>query len=156
MPWGPDAPASATIASRSGLTRIPFDQWLDDAVALDRMAAALAGADIVVSSNGAVSPVVSLADVHHALADGNRDELTQPMVICDLGMPRDVDAAVTGLPGVRVIDMDRIQREPSAQVATSDTEAARGIGGGRCKLRPGRTEKGRAGKAGTSTWSSEH
>ncbi|BBZ25611.1 glutamyl-tRNA reductase [Mycolicibacter hiberniae] len=98
-----------------------------DAVALDRMAPALAVADIVVSSTGAVSPVVSLADVHHALAGGNRDELTQPMVICDLGMPRDVDAAVAGLPGVRVIDMDRIQREPSAQVATSDTEAARGI-----------------------------
>ncbi|MDT3688138.1 MAG: hypothetical protein RO009_24220 [Pseudorhodoplanes sp.] len=38
VPWGPDAPASATIASRSGLTRIPFDQWLDDAVALDREA----------------------------------------------------------------------------------------------------------------------
>ena len=38
VPWGPDAPAGATIASRSGLTRIPFDQWLDDAVALDREA----------------------------------------------------------------------------------------------------------------------
>ena len=98
-----------------------------DAVALDRMAAALIGADIVVCSTGAVSPVVSLADVHHALAGGKRDEATQPLVICDLGMPRDVDAAVAGLPGVRVIDMDRIQREPSAQVATSDTEAARGI-----------------------------
>ncbi len=98
-----------------------------DAVALDRMAASLANADIVVSSTGAVSPVVSLADVHHALAGGNRDEVTQPLVICDLGMPRDVDAAVAGLPGVRVIDMDRIQREPSAQVATSDTEAARSI-----------------------------
>lgn len=98
-----------------------------DAVALDRMAVSLANADIVVSSTGAVSPVVSLADVHHALAGGNRDEVTQPLVICDLGMPRDVDAAVAGLPGVRVIDMDRIQREPSAQVATSDTEAARSI-----------------------------
>lgn len=98
-----------------------------DAVALDRMAAGLTSADIVVSSTGAVSPVVSLADVHHALAGGNRDEATQPLVICDLGMPRDVDAAVAGLPGVRVIDMDRIQREPSAQVATSDTEAARNI-----------------------------
>ncbi|WP_125079487.1 glutamyl-tRNA reductase [Mycobacterium sp. P7213] len=98
-----------------------------DAVALDRMAASLTSADIVVSSTGAVSPVVSLADVHHALAGGNRDEATEPLVICDLGMPRDVDAAVAGLPGVRVIDMDRIQREPSAQVATSDTEAARNI-----------------------------
>ncbi|BBY34154.1 glutamyl-tRNA reductase [Mycolicibacter minnesotensis] len=98
-----------------------------DAVALERMPATLIGADIVVSSTGAVSPVVSLADVHHALVGGNRDEATQPLVICDLGMPRDVDAAVAGLPGVRVIDMDRIQREPSAQVATSDTEAARRI-----------------------------
>lgn len=98
-----------------------------DAVALERMPATLIGADIVVSSTGAVSPVVSLADVHHALVGGNRDEATQPLVICDLGMPRDVDAAVAGLPGVRVIDMDRIQREPSAQVATSDTEAARAI-----------------------------
>lgn len=98
-----------------------------DAVALDRVAAALTGADLAVCSTGAVSPVVTLADVHHALADGDRDEITQPLVICDLGMPRDVDAAVTGLPGVQVIDMDRIQREPSAQVATSDTEAARSI-----------------------------
>ncbi len=98
-----------------------------DAVVLDRMAASLTSADIVVSSTGAVSPVVSLADVHHALAGGTRDEATQPLVICDLGMPRDVDAAVAGLPGVRVIDMERIQREPSAQVATADTEAARNI-----------------------------
>lgn len=98
-----------------------------DAVALDRMAATLADADVVVCCTGAVSPVVSLADVHHALADGDRDEATQPLVICDLGMPRDVDAAVSGLPGVHVIDMERIQREPSAQVASSDTYAAHGI-----------------------------
>ena len=45
-------------------------------------------------------PVVSLADVHHALAATRRDETDQPLVICDLGMPRDVDPAVAGLPGV--------------------------------------------------------
>lgn len=98
-----------------------------DAIALDRMSTTLTSADVAVCCTGAVSPVVSLADVHHALAAGRRDELTQPLVICDLGMPRDVDAAVAGLPGVRVIDMDRIQREPSAQVASSDTDAAHGI-----------------------------
>ena len=48
-------------------------------------------------------------------------------MICDLGMPRDVDPAVAGLPGVFVIDMDRIQREPSARAAASDAEAARAI-----------------------------
>ena len=48
-------------------------------------------------------------------------------MICDLGMPRDVDPTVAGLPGVFVVDMDRIQREPSARAAASDAEAARTI-----------------------------
>lgn len=34
--WGADAPLAATIATRSGLVRIPFDRWLEQAVALDR------------------------------------------------------------------------------------------------------------------------
>jgi dihydroorotate dehydrogenase (NAD+) catalytic subunit len=38
LPWGPDTPSSATIATRSGLARIPFEQWLDQAVTLDREA----------------------------------------------------------------------------------------------------------------------
>ena len=42
--------------------------------ALDR-AATFAGADVVISCTGAVRPVVSLADVHHALAASARDEL---------------------------------------------------------------------------------
>jgi glutamyl-tRNA reductase len=42
-------------------------------------------------------------------------------------MPRNVDPAVAGLPGVYVVDMDRIQRDPSARAASSDTEAARAI-----------------------------
>ena len=82
------------------------------AMTLDRLADALADADVVVSCTGAVSPVVSLADVHHALATARRDEAAEPLVICDLGMPRDVDPAVAGLPGVWVVDVDRIQREP--------------------------------------------
>ncbi len=91
---------------------------------LDDISAVLATADVVVSSTGAVRPVMSLADVHHGLAarDGDR-----PLVMCDLGMPRDIDLAGAGLPGVHVIDMDRIQREPAARAATSDADAARAI-----------------------------
>ncbi len=98
-----------------------------EALSLDRLSAALADADVVVSCTGAVRPVVSLADVHHALAAARRDEAAQPLVICDLGMPRDVDPAVAGLPGVWVVDMDRVQREPSARAAAADAEAARHI-----------------------------
>jgi glutamyl-tRNA reductase len=95
---------------------------------LDDISTVLADADIVMSSTGAVRPVVSLADVHHALARrDNEGAGARPLVICDLGMPRDVDLAVAGLPGVHVIDMDRIQREPAAKGAASDAEAARAI-----------------------------
>ncbi len=98
-----------------------------DALTLDRVADALADADVVVSCTGAVSPVVSLADVHHALATARRDEAIRPLVICDLGMPRDVDPAVAGLPGVWVVDVDRVQGEPSAHAAAADVDAARHI-----------------------------
>ncbi len=98
-----------------------------EALMLDGLAQALAGADVVVTCTGALSPVVSLADVHHALAAAQRDEAAQPLVICDLGMPRDVDPAVAGLPGVWVVDVDRVQHEPSAHAAADDVEAARHI-----------------------------
>jgi len=94
-----------------------------EAVSLDKLSTALANADVVISCTGAVRPVVSLADVHNALTAGRRDDT--PLVICDLGMPRDVDPAVAGLPGVWVVDMDRVQREPSARAAAADAEAAR-------------------------------
>jgi glutamyl-tRNA reductase len=95
-----------------------------DAVALDNITSVLGDADVVVSCTGAVRPVVSLADVHNALA---RRPDAHRLVICDLGMPRDVDPSVAGLPGVWVVDMDRVQREPSARAAAADAEAARAI-----------------------------
>ncbi|MBV5245141.1 glutamyl-tRNA reductase [Mycolicibacterium sp. PAM1] len=95
-----------------------------EAYPFDHLPPLLTDADIVVSCTGAVRPVVSLADVHRGLAHVREPK---ELVICDLGMPRDVDAAVAGLPGVFVIDMDRILREPTAKTATSDADAARTI-----------------------------
>jgi glutamyl-tRNA reductase len=95
-----------------------------EAVGLESVASVLGDADLVVSCTGAVRPVLSLADAHRGL--NGRSEQRQ-LVICDLGMPRDVDPAISGLPGVFVIDMDRIQREPSAKAAASDADSARAI-----------------------------
>jgi glutamyl-tRNA reductase len=134
---------SAAHLVRAGISRVhvvnrsmPRAQRLADnlreqgvetqAHSLEDVAAALTDVDVVVTSTGAVRPVVSLADVHHALAHRSATDNRQ-LVICDLGMPRDVDAAVVGLPGVWVVDMDRIQREPSARAAASDADAARQI-----------------------------
>lgn len=110
------------LADRIEASGIPAE-----ALTLDRLADALGDADVVVSCTGAVSPVVSLADVHHALVNVRRDEAAKPLVICDLGMPRDVDPAVAGLPGVLVVDVDRVQHEPSAHAAAADVDAARHI-----------------------------
>ncbi len=95
-----------------------------EAFPFDHLPPVLTDADILVCCTGAVRPVVSLADVHRGLAHGQEPK---HLVICDLGMPRDVDPAVAGLPGVSVVDMDRIQREPSARAAAADAEAARAI-----------------------------
>ncbi|NBP85584.1 MAG: glutamyl-tRNA reductase, partial [Mycobacteriaceae bacterium] len=99
----------------------------------DTLPVAMAEADIVISCTGSVRPVVSLADVHRALAtelrDESREDPSVPLVLCDLGMPRDIDPAVAGLPGVAMIDMERVQREPSAQAAVTDAESARRIVG---------------------------
>lgn len=91
---------------------------------LDDVAAVLGDADLLVSCTGAVSPVVSLADAHRGISGRSEN---RPLVVCDLGMPRNVDPAVGGLPGVYVVDMDRIQREPSARAAAADADAARAI-----------------------------
>lgn len=115
-------PRAERLARRMWDAGIPAE-----ALTLDRVASALTDADVAVCCTGAVRPVVSLADVHHALVGAGRDEVTQPLVFCDLGMPRDVDPTVAGLPGVWVVDMDRVQREPSARVAAADTDAAHAI-----------------------------
>ena len=38
VPWGPDAPRDVTLATRSGLTPQSFAAWLEQTVALDRLA----------------------------------------------------------------------------------------------------------------------
>ncbi|RMI30858.1 glutamyl-tRNA reductase [Nocardia stercoris] len=91
---------------------------------LSGLVGALTDADIVLTSTGAVGSVVTLADAHRALA-GRED--SRQLVICDLGLPRDVDHAVAGLPDVTVIDMETLQRDPAAGAAADDTAAARTI-----------------------------
>ncbi|AQA20749.1 glutamyl-tRNA reductase [Rhodococcus sp. MTM3W5.2] len=94
-------------------------------VDLADLPSALAEADVMVTCTGAVGAVVTLADAHVALA--KRDSTQRPLVICDLGLPRDVEPAIAGLPGVSIFDMAALQRDPAAGAAAADTEAAREI-----------------------------
>ena len=61
VPWGPQAPPSATIACRSGLTPQSFDAWLEQTVALDREAKthdAYAVASLILA---ALDPAIEMA-----------------------------------------------------------------------------------------------
>ena len=80
------------------------------AAALDMLAGELAAADLMVACTGAVGTVVERATVASAVAG----RVERPLAICDLGLPRDVDADVAALPGVTVIDLVVLQRRLAA------------------------------------------
>jgi glutamyl-tRNA reductase len=76
-----------------------------DVADLERLGAALAPADLVISCTGAASLVITETVVREALAGRPAG---RPLVLLDLAMPRDVDPAAAALPGVTVIDMDTL------------------------------------------------
>ncbi|WP_149361686.1 glutamyl-tRNA reductase [Lolliginicoccus suaedae] len=84
---------------------------------------AIASADVLVTCTGAVGSVVELADAHQAMAR----RMDRDLVICDLGLPRDVEPAIAGLPRVHLLDMETLRRDPGAGAAVGDAEAAHAI-----------------------------
>jgi glutamyl-tRNA reductase len=63
----------------------------------------LAEVDLVVSCTGATGLVLGAGELAGATAGRER-----PLVVLDLALPRDVDPAARSLPGVRVIDLERL------------------------------------------------
>ena len=89
------------LAENTGRTGVPARS-----APLDALADELAAADVTVVCTGAVGTVVARETV--AAAAVSRDG--RPMVLCDLGLPRDVDPGVAALPGVTVVDLVSLQR----------------------------------------------
>ncbi|MGV9713310.1 glutamyl-tRNA reductase [Gordonia sp. NPDC003424] len=93
-------------------------------VGFDDLPAAMATADVVVACTGSVGSVVGVGEVHSALAARTNG---RPLVICDLGLPRNVDPAAARLPGVHVVDIEGLRGDSQAQAAENDATAARSI-----------------------------
>jgi glutamyl-tRNA reductase len=103
--------------------------------ALADLPAAMAAADVVISCTGAAGPVITAEATSAALA-GRQDRRDRrdrragrgrgPLVLLDLAMPRDVEPAVSGLPGVIVIGMDQLG-EHGAAPGADDVAAVRSI-----------------------------
>jgi glutamyl-tRNA reductase len=74
------------------------------AVAFDRLAEAVAVADVIIVGTAADHPLVSVADLAAA-----RGTSTRPLHIVDLGVPRNVEPAVGDLVGVTLSNLDDLR-----------------------------------------------
>jgi glutamyl-tRNA reductase len=75
------------------------------------LAGPVAQADLVISCTGAAGVVIGSDLVTEALA--RRGQPGRPLVLLDLAMPRDVDPAVAGLPGVQLVGLDTLGDRPA-------------------------------------------
>jgi glutamyl-tRNA reductase len=104
------------VANRTMATGVALAHELGGrAVPLDRIGDELALADLVVAATAGSAPTVSVATVAAALAGegegasrGGRGR-SDPLVVLDLGVPRDVEPGVRGLPGVVLADLDALR-----------------------------------------------
>jgi glutamyl-tRNA reductase len=95
------------VANRTPAAGAALARSLDGrAVPLDRVADELALADLVVAATAGTTPTVTTGAVTAALA---RRASVGPLVVLDLGVPRDVEPEVRSLPGVVLADLDALR-----------------------------------------------
>ncbi|MFI9465481.1 glutamyl-tRNA reductase [Streptomyces xiamenensis] len=89
------------------------------------IAAELKLADLVISCTGATGLVLSASAVAGAL--GERHAGQGEPALLDLAMPRDIDAAVHRLPGVRLVDIESLAAASADAPMAADVQAVRDI-----------------------------
>ncbi|MBU4225451.1 MAG: glutamyl-tRNA reductase [Chloroflexi bacterium] len=88
-------------------------RWGAESATFESLEKSLADADILIASTGAPHTLVSAEMVRAARRE-------RPLVLIDIAVPRDIDAACGELPGVRLYDMDSL----NATLETSLAERA--------------------------------
>jgi glutamyl-tRNA reductase len=96
------------------------DRFGGAVVSFDKLPAHLEAADIVVSSTSSPHPIVGSED----LALVMRAREGRPLVLIDLAVPRDIDAACGDLPGVTLYDIDDLQGVVARTLEVRAAEAA--------------------------------
>jgi glutamyl-tRNA reductase len=84
-------------------------------IGLDGVSAAMPTVDLVICCTAATGAVLSVEDV------GVR---RRPLVVCDLGLPRNVEPAVGDLPGVTLLDLATVARRREHRGTPGVVEAA--------------------------------
>ncbi len=106
--------------------------------ALSELPSLLPGASLLVATTAARNPVVTASMLHSALAERS----PAPLVILDIAVPRDVEPAVREVGGVRLLDLDDLERLCPIDVATRRAEIERAEGMARQEAQAGAEEEG--------------
>ena len=112
------ADRAARLASAYAATAVPYED----------IGAALSTVDLVVCATAARETVLTQAIVAAALrrrAEG--PAAGRPLVVLDLAVPRDVEPEVAQLPGVELVDIERLSTLKLAGVGSEDMAAAERI-----------------------------
>jgi glutamyl-tRNA reductase len=94
------------------------------AVGLDGVASALPGVDLVICCTGATGAVLSVNQITDARGVNQiAGAVRAPLVVCDLGLPRNVEPDVGEVPGVILLDLgtvaQRLEQRGSGSTAVS-------------------------------------
>ncbi|MFL5893720.1 MAG: glutamyl-tRNA reductase [Thermoleophilaceae bacterium] len=92
-----------------------------EAVRFDELPELLLRADIVVACTASPHQIVGREELALVLAErGDR-----PLLVIDIAVPRDVDPAVRGLPGITLYDMDDLQHAVARNLTGREAEVAK-------------------------------
>ena len=94
---------------------------------LSRLPGEIAAADLVVSCTGAPGHVISADAVLAARSAHTAQRAPRPLILIDLALPRDIDPAAAGVPGVSLLDLETIGRAPGGGAHEEDVAAVRRI-----------------------------
>jgi len=95
-----------------------------EAVRFDELPELLAQADIVVACTASPHQIVGREELALVVEErGGR-----PLLLIDIAVPRDIDPAVRGLPGITLYDMDDLQHAVARNMSGREAEAVKAAG----------------------------
>ncbi len=100
------------LAAQFGGAAVPFDCLVDH----------MAQVDIIISSTGAVEPIIRARDMRGVL----KRRKNRPMFFIDIAVPRDIDPDVNGLDNVYLYDIDDLKEVVEENLANRREEASKG------------------------------
>ncbi|HEX8207338.1 MAG TPA: glutamyl-tRNA reductase [Solirubrobacteraceae bacterium] len=106
------AARARSLAERFGGTVLP----------LDRLPEQLERADVLLCATASPHPIVEREELELVM----RARDGRPLLVLDIAVPRDVEASCADLPGVRLVDMDGLQRVAATNLRGREGEVVRG------------------------------